>query len=480
MNTSACAALVLALASAGCSRAQSNASAAAAIAGRSPGAIARAALSATGMVSEVLCSEVFVGGLDPKAVMAETIAPTPGVKLVLPMLHADVDRAAMRVTVTLAGASRQTAVYHAGYGCQLEDGPLTDASQLTPPATAPAPARSDDIAGPGVVQTDDPRLAAALDRAFAEPAEGPRRHVKAVVVVYRGRIIAERYAPGFGPETPMLSWSLAKSVTNALTGVLVRKGRLSLGEPAPIAAWRAAGDARGAITIENLMRMNTGLDLDETNTGFDANSRIMFTEGDMSGYAEQARLVAPVGTRWHYSSPTTLFLVRVIRDQAGENAASVDAFARRELFAPLGMRNVTVEFDRAGDPVGAMSIYASPRDWARFGLLYANDGVAGGRRLLPERWVDYSASPTAGSDEGYAAGFFTARGDARDARSRRAGGMAADAFIASGSLGQRIVIEPKEQLVIVRFERSEDWPNFDAQGILRLVADVHAALGIKG
>jgi CubicO group peptidase (beta-lactamase class C family) len=202
----------------------------------------------------------------------------------------------------------------------------------------------------------------------------------------------------------MLSWSMNKSVVNALVGILVRQGRLAVGAPAPVPAWCDPSDPRHAITVEQLMRMTSGLALDETNSGFDPASRMLFTEPDMAGFAQSAALAAPPGTRYHYSSPSTLILSRVIRDAVGGRAEDVRRFAERELFAPLGMRGVTLEFDATGTQVGSTYMYATARDWARFGLLYANDGIADGRRILPEGWVAYSASPTLGSRNGYAAG----------------------------------------------------------------------------
>jgi CubicO group peptidase (beta-lactamase class C family) len=151
-------------------------------------------------------------------------------------------------------------------------------------------------------------------------------------------------------------------------------------------------------------------------------------------------------------------------------------FAHRELFDPLGMRNVTLEFDAAGTPVGSTHMWATARDWTRFGALYLNDGVAGGRRILPEGWVRFSASPTPGATLGYGAGFFTNIGDSDFAKRRVRGGMPPGSFFASGTLGQRIVIAPAERLVVVRFGRSQDFPTFDIQGLMRLVADANAAV----
>jgi CubicO group peptidase (beta-lactamase class C family) len=443
---------------------------------------------ATGLVSHTLCSETFVAGLDPDQTFAETVRTMPGIRLLVPWLHYRVDRPAREVRTTLGGRFEMRAVYHDGVGCTVAlPAPAGPATSLPSPAAAATPAAAPasaagapgagpDIAGPAVVEPASEPLRAALDRVFAEPAGGPVRGTKAVVVVHDGRVVAERYAPGYGLDTPMLSWSMNKSVVNALVGILVRQGRLAVGAPAPVPAWRDPSDPRHAITVEQLMRMTSGLALDETNTGFDPSSRMLFTEPDMAGFAEAAALAAPPGTRYHYSSPSTLILSRIIRDAVGGRAEDVRRFAERELFAPLGMRGVTLEFDATGTQVGSTYMYATARDWARFGLLYAAEGVAGGRRILPQGWVDYSASPTAGSPDGYAAGFFTNRGESEFARLRVRGGMPADSFFASGTQGQRIVVAPARRLVVVRLGRSQDWETFDIRGVIRLVADVDRAV----
>jgi CubicO group peptidase (beta-lactamase class C family) len=438
---------------------------------------------ATGLVSHTLCSETFVAGLDPDQTFAETVSTMPGIRRLVPWLHYRVDRAARDVSTTLGGRFEMRAVYHDGVGCTVvHPASVSAATPLPAPSTAAsmnaagAPGAGRDIAGPAVVEPASGPLRAALDRVFAEPAGGPVRGTKAVVVVHDGRVVAERYAPGYALDTPMLSWSMNKSVVNALVGILVRQGRLAVGAPAPVPAWRDPSDPRHPITVEQLMRMTSGLALDETNSGFDPAARMLFTEPDMAGFAEAAALAAPPGTRYHYSSPSTLILSRVIRDAVGGRAEDVRRFAERELFAPLGMRGVTLEFDATGTQVGSTYMYATARDWARFGLLYTNDNIADGRRILPEGWVAYSASPTPGSRDGYAAGFFTNRGESEFGRLRVRGGMPADSFFASGTQGQRIVVAPAHRLVVVRLGRSQDWATFDIRGLIRLVADVDQAL----
>jgi CubicO group peptidase (beta-lactamase class C family) len=318
-----------------------------------------------------------------------------------------------------------------------------------------------------------PALQAALEHAFAEPQSGPRRQVRAIVIARNGEIIAERYAPGVSRDTPLLGYSVGKSVINALVGILVREGRLDTTAPAPVPEWRAAGDPRAAITLDELLRMTSGLALDETDSGFDPVSRMLFLEPDMAAFAARAALRDQPGTRWNYTSGNTLLVSRIVRDTVGGRAEDVAAFAHAELFAPLGMRNVRLCFDAAGTPVGSTLILASARDWARFGNLYLTDGSVGGRRILPTGWVRYSTKPTDGSD--YGAGFWVNAGAAQNARGRVAAGMPQDSFFASGKNGQRIVVVPSRGLVIVRMGATVAPPDFDIAGLERLVVEASEA-----
>ena len=198
---------------------------------------------------------------------------------------------------------------------------------------------------------------------------------------------------------------------------------------------------------------------------------MVYLHRDMAGFAAKAALIAPPGTRWAYSSATTQLLARIIRDSVGGPEQTL-AFAWRELFNPLGMRNVTLEFDASGTLQGTAYMLASARDWARFGLLYLNDGLIGGKRILHADWVDLSAAATLDTD--YGAGFWTNRSEHENARRRVRLGIPRDAFFASGDLGQRIVILPSQRLVIVRLGDSVD-PTGDIRGLGRLVSEVIAA-----
>ncbi len=432
----------------------------------------RAIRVGTGFVAHSLCVKAFVSGLEPQAAFAE-IKERAGIRRMRYLLGYHLDATANTVEVATLGLFRSRAAFHEGQGCIELHGskqPYLLRSDLQALKVSKTPPLLPDIAASGVVEPAEPALKAALDHAFEEPAEPPFRRTKAVVVVHDGRIIAERYAVGVGVDTPLLGLSMTKSVVNALIGILTQQGLVTPSMPAPIPEWKAASDPRREIEVEHLMRMTSGLALDETNSGFDPSNQ-MFLHDDTAGFAVTAAMIAPPGSRWHYSSATTQLLARIVRDAVGGPEQTL-AFAWRELFNPLGMRHVTLEFDGVGTLQGSNWMLASARDWARFGLLYLNDGVVGGKRLLHEDWVDFCIAASPGSD--YAAGFWTNRSEHPNAQGRVRLGMPRDAFFASGDLGQRVVIMPSHNLVIVRLGDSVD-PTGDIRGLAGLVSEVIAA-----
>jgi CubicO group peptidase (beta-lactamase class C family) len=323
-----------------------------------------------------------------------------------------------------------------------------------------------------VVATTDATIATAIDRVFSENPKEPIKNVKAVVVVKDDHVIAERYAVGFGIDTPLLSYSVAKSFTNALLGVLVREGRLHVDQPAGAPEWAEPGDPRNRITIEQLLQMRSGLDAAETGSGFDPASQMLLAHSDMAGFAAQHRLKHPPGTHWEYTSVNTLILDRLLGNIVGGGATGMREFAERELFRPLHMSNVTMEFDGKGVFVGSSYVYAPARAFARFGHLYLNDGVTpDGHRIFPEGWVTWSRTSVLGAQ--YGAGFWTNDGANEYAAWRVENGFPKDGFFASGTLGQKIYIVPSERVVVARFGCSWDDPSgMQEEDDLALIAAV--------
>jgi len=432
----------------------------------------RALRIASGATSFTLCSSVFIAGQDADAVYRDEVRPEPGMGLVAWALDYQVDRQRREVHTRLAGRVDRRAVFRDGEGCLL----LAPGAEPPPPvATLAGPAPAPDPWGATPQPAADARLAQAIDAAFTENPTPPWRHTQAVVVLHHGRLLGERYAPGVGLDTALSGHSVSKSVVSALVGIAVRQGRLDADAPAPVPEWQAAGDARAAITPDLLMRMASGLPADETAAGWDAATRMWFDETDMAGFAAQGQLAAPPGTAWHYSNRSTLLLSRLLRDAAGGNAGAVRRWVQQELVEPLGLRTLSLNFDAQGTPVGSSNFFASARDWARFGQLYLDDGLAGGRQVLPPGWVARSRQPTLG--QGYGAGFWLNQTDARNPWGGRWGlpGAPADAYFARGHLGQFVVVVPSQQLVVVRLGLSHR-PDGEIASVGRLVAEVVQAL----
>ena len=413
----------------------------------------RAIRTVTGLVAHDICAKAIVSGLDPEMVFAEAVA-RPGIRRLRWALMYDLDNSNKIVRASLAGWAVSRAAFRDGLGCIVLNG---DAAPYRPKVDIPAlkaasstPLRAE-IASPAIVEPSGVNLKVALDHAFEEPAAPPYSRTKAIVVVHAGTVVAERYAPGIGIETPLLGFSMTKSVVNALIGILAQQGRLTTSQAAPIAEWRQPTDPRRVITVEHLMRMTSGLALSDARFGFDPASQMHYLHRDMAAFAAAAALDTAPGTRWAYSSPSIMLLSRIIRETLGGAPERTLEFAWRELFNPLGMRNVTLEFDAIGTFVGSVYMLASARDWARFGLLYLNEGMAGDRRILPDGWIEFSASATLATD--YGAGFWTNRSDHERALERVDLGIPRDAYYAYGSLAQMVMILPSERLVIVRTRR---------------------------
>jgi len=424
----------------------------------------RAARGAAGLTAHNLCSAVFVAGGDGQSMFEQSIAPLLGPAARFMAFR--VDNTHRRVEATFARTVSVSAVYVPGFGCRLEQ----NGNQPAPhPISIIAPA-----AEVLEISPTDTGLANALTRLFDERPGEPLKRVKALVVVKDGRLVAERYAAGFGPDTPLLSWSVAKSFTNALLGVLVQEGRLSVTDPAGVPEWSRQGDPRAAVTIEHLLRMESGLDAPEEGAATDVVTRMLFTQSDMAAFAAQRALKIPPGSEWEYTSANTLILNRIMANIVGGGAEGMRAFAERELFAPLRMRGVTMEFDGAGTFIGSSYVFATARSYARFGQLYLDDGVAADRRLLPKGWVSWSRRSTLGV--GYGAGFWTNDGTGKLAAHRVAEGFPRDGFFASGNLGQRIYIVPSARLVVARFGYSAP-PDFGIDDDIALIAAAVASHG---
>jgi CubicO group peptidase (beta-lactamase class C family) len=295
------------------------------------------------------------------------------------------------------------------------------------------------------------------------------------VVLHDGRLIAERYAPGYGPDTPIWAHSLTKSLTHALIGILVRDGRLQLNQPVPIPAWQSPGNPHHAITVDQLLRMDSGLPFDETDGVVNPLTRMVFLERDMAGYAARTPLAYAPGTTWAYGNLDYVLLGRMVTAAAGGSAVDAEQFARRELFAPLGMAHTLIQADATGTLIGSGGSYGTARDFARFGQLYLDDGVVDGKRILPAGWVAYSHSQTLGT--GYGAGFWlNIKHDTRVPVWNAPWGMPQlpkGMYYARGAFGQYVVIVPSERLVVVRMGISLDYGDHTGDLVAAIITALH-------
>lgn len=291
-------------------------------------------------------------------------------------------------------------------------------------------------------RVDRALLDETLDWAFAQPPE--LGETRAIVIVQRGAIVAERYADDVDADTTHISWSMAKSFLHAVVGILVREGRLDVGARAQVPEWQDESDPRHSITLDQLMRMSSGLQFveDYVDEGISHVIEMLFGghKDDTAAYAASLPLVHDPGTFWSYSSGTSNIVSRLTADALGASGDEYAAFLRRELFEAIGMRSATLRFDAAGTWIGSSFVFATARDFARFGLLYLRDGVWDGRRILPEGWVDYARTPTPTPESellGYGAHWWLVPGSL-------------GIFAATGYNGQRIMCVPALDLVLVR------------------------------
>jgi CubicO group peptidase (beta-lactamase class C family) len=416
--------------------------------------------------AKALCSAVFVSWRDPSVTEREDIGFSPVFKL----FKAKIDRAEKSVTCSLLGIGlfEKKAIYVDQLGSVLLSGvaeetlrswkPKIPPPEPADPATVPWPMGDRLPEGPPPANIDMGKIKSAVDKVFIDSDPQKKLYARALLIVHNGRLIQESYGPGITKDTPLLSWSMAKSVTNALIGILSMKGKVSLKQPAPVPEWQKADDPRRAITLDQLLRMSSGLEWVEAYAErpvSDVNI-MLFLKPDMAAFVASKPLAAKPDTLWNYSTGTTNLIQRIIREALGNREAYWE-FPRRELFNKIGMRSAVWDTDASGTFIGSSFLYATARDYARFGLLYLNDGVWQGERILPEGWVAYSTTPTPAAPKGqYGAHFWLNGGRDSKPADRMYSQLPGDTFFAKGYQGQTIAIIPSRKLVVVRLGMTYD------------------------
>ena len=402
----------------------------------------------TGYAAKNLASDVFVSGREPADVESLDLHFS-----FIKFNSNKVDFENKTVTSRFLWA-KSTAVYRDGWGVTLLRGKKASelrAEKYPLPAEEPAVER---------LQPGDPELTARLEP-IAKALVDDRSYNGtpfAFVVLHDGAVVAERYREGISENTQLLSWSMGKSFVNALVGIMVKDGMVDINAPMDIPEWQ--NDGRKAITLNNLMQMQSGLEWNENYGNRSDVNLMLHREKDMGLFALSKPLGYEPGTHWYYSSGSTNIVMRYLR---GKFASDVEflTYMRERLFGPLGIRNAHFEPDMSGTPVGSSYLYVTARDFARFGEMFLEDGCVEGERILPEGWVEYTATPASDSNGGYGAFFWLNRnGVCPDAP--------ADMFSCQGHDGQEIYIIPSKGLVVVVLGYSPKPDRFiDFNGLLR-------------
>lgn len=432
-----------------------------------------------------LCAGMFVVGRDyqrePRAVIAQDIAPFPHFRWEASFQY-EVDPGRRRVAVRAPGAPERTATYYGDQGCvinargsdQIHFTPVDVPSSLPAPDAQPWPMGDLDRHAP----LPDEANAAAFDSVLDWAMDEADQNTRALVIVHHGKIIAERYAPGFTAHTPQIGWSQGKSITAALIGVLVRQGELELDQPAPVPEWhRDPSDPRREIRIRDLLHMSSGLDFKNLGvtdslsyTSANEHFLIYFDALNVFEHAVNQPLDIPPNTEFRYRNSDPLTLGRIIRQKVEARGEDYLTFPQRALFDRIGMRDVVLETDIYGNFIMTGYDFLSAHDWTRFGLLHLWDGVWQGERILPEGWVDFVSTPTPTDPRRNYGGLFwvNAGGALPD--------VPRDAFWAAGFMGQNTVVIPSLDMVVVRLGPS---PGNSDRYLNTVIAGIIKALELR-
>lgn len=422
----------------------------------------------TGYAAKIVCSNAFIANRNPDEVLALDVQ-APG-HPVLKLVTVSVDRPARKVTAGLLGVfGRSVAVARGGLGCaSVPDGDVEAAAAIGLAAT-PTVAVSTALwpEGETVAPSQSPAIAAILDD---QRMSGPG--MRAVVVVHNGRIVGERYGEGFSADTPLLGWSMTKTVNAAIIGTLVREQRMSLADTDLFETWSA--DGRDEISVADLMSMSSGLAFNEDYGDVTDVTRMLYLEPDMAGFAADKPQVEPAGSHFSYSSGTAVMLSRVWQNALDSREAAL-AWPRDKLFMPIGMHSAVLEADESGGFVGSSYLYADARDWARFGQFLLQEGKWNGQAILPDGYVAWMHEPSEAAPDTYGKGQVWLHGPAgsggQDGPTADAGfTLPPDAYWMIGHDGQTIAIIPSKKLVVLRMGLTPSKLGYKPQALVGAIA----------
>ncbi len=415
----------------------------------------------TALTAKQMCSLTFVSGLAPERAFSAYIRPLlgPGAWL----MHYEIDRVRQHVDADAFGLAKATAIHHPGHGCVLlHKRSPDDIASLLPPYEAKLPPIWGLNQRHRGIHFANTALSAAVEEALSAPG------TLAVLVSHAGELVAERYAQGIDGDTPLPGWSMGKTMTTVLAGMLAERKFLSTNEVSLFNDWEE--DNRAHITFDQLLRMTSGIDIVENKTGVDANSFMLFANGNTTAYAIGRGLRANPGEVFDYTSGSTMLAARVISDRLGGPVPTTN-FITDELLTPLNMHRTWFETDETGQFVGSSFIMSSAHDWARFGQLLRNRGRVNGRLFFNASWIDYMTTPTPqAAERPYGAGVWLVDPERLDQPWMQK--LPPDTYYASGLQTNQLWIIPSRDLVIVRLGATG---NFFKSGVIELLSAVLAA-----
>jgi CubicO group peptidase (beta-lactamase class C family) len=423
----------------------------------------------SGYAAKNMCSAIYLQHRNPEDVIREDLSDFPK-----SMARFRFDQEDSSVTASVWNVAQRKAIYRPGLGATLvNEFPETEIRKqvfMLPqkPAldtdTIPWPA-GDHIADTMPANIDKAQLDRGINIAYQDNPENPL-FTRAVLVVYRGQIIGERYGKGFDRQTVNLGWSMSKSLTSAMISILVKEGKLQVDAPAPIPEWK--GTDKGKITLKHILQQATGLDFTENYSFPSSVTKMLFSKGDMAGYVASLPLAKTPGSEFYYSSGNTNLLQKIIRHTVGEKDYA--AFPYQSLFHRINAYSFLMEPDASGTYIGSSYSYGTARDFARFGLLYLNNGRWKGEQILPEDWVQKTIEPVTTKDKHhYGFQFWLNSYTEKGVTKRVFPDAPDDLYYPTGYGGQHVYIMPSRDLIVVRMGLFEIDQNIFLKEIIKAI-----------
>ena len=445
--------------------------------------------NAAGMAAKGVCSAAFVAGRATANLLADDVLPASAV---LKLISVEVDEANRAVSARFAGLFKRTAVWLPNRGCVLDvsaayPGTRAPPSPAPPPAPSNAPWPAGDIPwaasdwGTGV---NAAALQTVIDGVFVGAGDPLAANARGLAIVYKGRLLALKTAPGFSPQTPLHGWSMTKTITGMLMHKLSEETKLSMSSPvvdafpaeyppAWVTQWRA--DDRKTIKVSDLLYMRDGLANTEDYQPWGSVPKMLWGKPDVAAFSAASQLEAAPGTRWRYLSQSANLMGAVARGRFTSDA-DYWAYPAQALFKPIGATTAVLETDTSGNWVGSSYLWASVGDWARLGQLMLNDGRWGASKevqVLPPGWLQRASTPSTTDGEGQGYGAQTWLYGNPQAGVCKGRGIPEDTLVMGGHWGQVVAMIPSRDAVIVRLGWTFNRTQFDS---CALIADVLKAL----